>query len=242
MTDRSSAQGTQETPSERGEWIDLFNGRDLDGWSGRTRTTVNADHAWRVAGGVRLDPNDDRRLIVEPGTGIMVNGDDGKTADIHTQYEHGSCELHIEFCVPAKSNSGVYLQGQYEIQILDSWGTPDSELKYNSNGGIYSRWHDDTRTPYEGTPPRTNASRPPGEWQTFDIVFHAPAFDAAGNKTANARFERIVHNGVTIHEDVECSGPTRGAWNAEDIARGPLRLQGDHGPVAFRNIRLRPLD
>ena len=218
------------------DWIELFNGTNLDGW------TSKREHTWRVAGAVRPDPEDERRLLIEPGSGLMVNGDDGRTADIHTVLEHGSCELHIEFCIPKGSNSGVYLQGQYEIQILDSWGTPDSELKYGSCGGIYARWIAETRTPYDGHPPRTNASKPPGEWQSFDIIFHAAKFDANGKKIANARFERLLHNGVLIHENVECTGPTRGAWISEDIPRGPLRLQGDHGPVAFRNIRMRPIE
>jgi Domain of Unknown Function (DUF1080) len=214
------------------DWIELFNGRDLEGW------TARRPHEWRVAGGVRLRDDDPEAFAIEPGTGIMVNGDQGRTVDIHTIAEHGSCELHVEFCVPQGSNSGVYLMGQYEIQVLDSWGTPDSELSYASNGGIYGRWIAATRTSYEGHAPRTNASRPPGEWQVFDILFHAPRFDAGGAKVANARFERITHNGVVIHEDVELSGPTRGAWNEDDIPRGPLRLQGDHGPVAYRNIRI----
>jgi hypothetical protein len=217
------------------EWTELFNGKDLEGW------TARGEHQWRTAGGVRMNPEDRGRLDIAAGDGIMVNGDTGRTIDLHTAMEHGSCELHIEFCVPEKSNSGVYLQGQYEIQVLDSWGTPDGDLKPSANGGIYYRWVTETRTQYEGTAPRTNASRPPGEWQTFDILFHAPRFDASGAKIANARFERLTHNGVVIHENVECTGPTRGAWNAQDIPRGPLRLQGDHGPVAYRNIRLRPL-
>jgi hypothetical protein len=219
-----------------GAWTQLFDGTSLGGW------TAKRDHAWRVAGAVRLDPADGRRFAVEPGTGIMVNGDEGRTADLHTVLEHGSCELHVEFCVPAGSNSGVYLMGQYEIQILDGWGTPDEDLKYGSCGGIYARWIEATRTAYDGHAPRTNASRPPGEWQSYDVVFRAPRFDAGGTKVANARFERVAHNGVLIHEDVECSGPTRGAWSEVDIPRGPLRLQGDHGPVAYRNVRLRPLE
>jgi len=223
------------------DWIDLFNGSDLEGWRGRTGRGQNAEHAWRVAGGVRVHPDDDKLFEIEPGTGLMLNGDDGRTVDVLSSLEHGSCELHVEFCVPARSNSGVYLQGQYEIQILDSWGTPDSELKSGTCGGIYGRWIEETKTSYDGALPRTNASRPPGEWQTFDVIFHAPRFDASGKKTANARFERVVHNGVVIHENFECTGPTRGAWNPEDIARGPIRLQGDHGPVAFRSVRLRPL-
>jgi hypothetical protein len=195
-----------------------------------------------VADSVRLDPEDAKRFLITPGAGIMVNGDTGRTIDIHTEMKHGSCELHVEFCVPQRSNSGVYLMGQYEIQVLDSWGTPDSELSPSANGGIYYRWVNETHTQYEGYAPRTNASRPPGEWQTFDIVFHAPQFDASGRKVAKARFERLIHNGVLIHENVECSGPTRGAWSETDIPRGPLRLQGDHGPVAYRNIRIRSLD
>jgi len=219
------------------EWQEIFNGRNLDGWAAR-----RAEHEWLIAGGVRLNAEDPHQFTIEPGLGIMVNGDAGRTADIHATFDHGSCELHIEFCVAAKSNSGVYLMGQYEIQVLDSWGTPDSELSYTSNGAIYGRWIEETKTSYDGIPPRANASRPPGEWQTFDILFHAPRFDENGGKIANARFERLVHNGVVIHENAECTGPTRGAWSEVDIPRGPLRLQGDHGPVAYRNIRMRAIE
>lgn len=218
------------------DWTELFNGRDLEGWAARR------EHAWRVAGGVRVRDDDQKQFDIEPGTGIMVNGDAGRTVDVYSLAEHGSCELHVEFCVPRGSNSGVYLQGQYEIQVLDSWGTPESELAYHSNGGIYGRWIEATQTSYDGHAPLANASRPPGEWQSFDILFHAARFDAQGNKTGGARFERILHNGAVIHENVELSGPTRGAWNEADIPRGPLRLQGDHGPVAYRNIRIRPLE
>jgi hypothetical protein len=217
------------------EWIELFNGNDLEGWTSR------GEHAWHVAGDVRLDDANRERFVISPGAGIFVNGETGRTRDLHSEREHGSCELHVEFCVPVGSNSGVYLMGQYEIQILDSWGTPDTELKFGTNGGIYARWIAETKTPYDGKAPDTNASRPPGEWQAFDVLFHAPQFDAAGNQTANARFERVTHNGVVIHRDFECSGPTRGAWSDEDIPLGPLRLQGDHGPVAYRNIRMRLL-
>jgi hypothetical protein len=218
------------------DWIDLFNGRDLSGW------TARGEHEWRVAGGVRLAEDDPKRFAIAAGSGIFVNGERGRTTDIHTVMEHGSCELHVEFCVAKSSNSGVYLMGQYEIQVLDSWGTPNAELTYSSNGAIYPRWVEETKTNYDGHAPRTNASRPPGEWQSFDVLFHAPKFDADGNRSEPARFERLLHNGVLIHEHVDCTGPTRGAWVARDIARGPLRLQGDHGPVAYRNVRLRPLE
>lgn len=224
------------------DWIQLFDGKSLDGWRGRPDLGKSSEHRWRIVGGVHLKPEHAELLIGEAGAGTMLNGDDGRTVDLASVLGHGSCELHVDFCIAAKSNSGVYLMGQYEIQVLDSWGTPDTELSTHSCGAIYPRWKDDVRENYEGSAPRTNASTGPGTWQTFDVLFHAPRFDAAGHKVANARFERLVHNGVVIQENVECSGPTRGAWQSEDIARGPLRLQGDHGPVAFRNIRLRPLD
>jgi hypothetical protein len=224
------------------DWIQLFDGKSLDAWRGRTRQAAAPNHTWRIVGGVHLKPDNAQLLIGEPGTGVMLNGDDGRTADLHTTLEHGSCDLHVEFCVAAKSNSGVYLMGQYEIQVLDNWGTPAAELSTHSCGAIYPRWVEASKTNYEGSPPRTNACTAPGTWQTFDVLFHAPRLDATGRKIANARFERLLQNGVLIQEDVECSGPTRGAWQPDDIARGPLRLQGDHGPVAFRNIRMRPLD
>jgi hypothetical protein len=225
-----------------GDWIELFDGKTLDGWSARSKPNQEKASTWRVVGGVRLNPADDQFLIGEPGMGVMLNGDDGRTLDIHSDRQHGDCELHIEFCVGRGSNSGVYMQGQYEIQILDSWGTPEGELSTKSCGAIYPRWVEETKTNYEGRAPSTNAAKAPGEWQSFDVLFRAPKVDASGRKMANARFERVVHNGVVIHEGYECSGPTRGAWRDEDIARGPLRLQGDHGPVAFRNIRMRMLD
>ena len=99
-----------------------------------------------------------------------------------------------------------------------------------------------TKQNWEGSPPRTNASHPPGEWQSFEIVFRAARFGADGQKTANACFERVLHNGVLIQEGYECSGPTGGATPLPDAPRGPVRLQGTHGPAAFRNLRLRPLD
>ena len=88
----------------------------------------------------------------------------------------------------------------------------------------------------EGHPPRVNASKQPGEWQSFDIVFRAPRFDASGTKTENARFVRVIHNGVVIHENVELTGPTNASAFADENPTGPVMLQGDHGPVAFRNL------
>ncbi len=122
----------------------------------------------------------------------------------------------------------------HEIQILDSWGV--EELKHGDCGGIYERWANGQG--YEGHPPRQNASRPAGKWQSFDVVFRAPRFDAGGKKIANARFVKVVHNGKVIHENVEVTGPTRAAIFGDEKPTGPLMLQGDHGPVAYRNIRI----
>ena len=91
-------------------------------------------------------------------------------------------------------------------------------------------------------PPDFNASKRPGQWQTYDVVFRAPRFDASGKKIANAKFEKVIHNSVVIHRDVELKGPTRGGLGGPEVAKGPLRLQGDHGPVAFRNIRIKHLE
>src|SRR5207249_1277417 len=104
-------------------------------------------------------------------------------------------EAHVEFLIPKGSNSGVKFQGLYEIQIYDSWGVKD--LKGSDNGGIYPRAEMEPRYHHieKGTPPRTNASRPPGEWQTLDVVFQAPRFDSRGKKIAYARFVKVTLNG-----------------------------------------------
>ena len=141
------------------------------------------------------------------------------------------------------ANSGIYLQGRYEVQLLDSWSVINP--KAGDNGGIYERWNEDKpegQKGYEGHPPRQNASRAPGLWQHIKISFQAPRFNATGQKTENARILRIELNGVSIQENVELSGPTRGAIQNDEVASGPLRLQGDHGTVAFRNIKLTAYD
>jgi hypothetical protein len=130
--------------------------------------------------------------------------------------------------------------GRYEIQVLDSWGV--EKPKHGDCGGIYQRW-DNKRKPkgFEGHPPRVNASKAPGEWQTFGVVFRAPRFGADGKKTQNARFIKVVHNGQVVHENVEVTGPTRAAAFGDEKPKGPLMFQGDHGPVAYRNMRIRLL-
>lgn len=215
--------------------ISLFNGKNMDGWHPRGGGT---DHEWAAIGSVNLNPDDNKLLAVTAGEDVFYNGPTGRTKDLYTEYEHGDCELHIEFMVPQGSNSGVYVLGRYEIQILDSWG--ETELHYGSCGGVYCRWIDNK--PVDGVPPRVNASKPPGEWQTYDITFRAPRFDANKNKTANATFVKVVWNGQTVHENVEVAGVTRGAMLEEEASTGPLLLQGDHGPVAYRNVVLTPIE
>jgi len=210
----------------------ILTGSDFSQWRGNTGQ-------WEIVGDTFMKSGNEKLLSSKPGTGVIVNGHTGRTSNLFSKVEFGDVKAHIEFMVPKGSNSGVYFNGRYEIQVLDSWEV--KKLKHGDCGGIYQRW-DNNRKPkgYEGRPPRVNASRPPGQWQTFDVVFRSPRFDKKGQKITNARFEKVVHNGIVIHADVELSGPTRAsAYNNEKPA-GPLMLQGDHGPVAYRNIRIEP--
>jgi hypothetical protein len=196
---------------------------------------------WRTAGAVSLDPADPKRFRIAGGTGVLVNGDAGRTTDLLTVEEHGDAHVALEFVIPKGSNSGVYLQGRYEVQVFDSFGAPKAAYPGAECGGIYPRWTAQ-RGEHEGHSPRVDASRPPGEWQSLEVLFRAPRFDAAGRKTRNARFERVTLNGTLIHENVEVEGPTRAArWEHDERPSGPLMLQGDHGPVAFRNVRFTPV-
>jgi hypothetical protein len=222
--------------------IDLFNGKDLSEWTDLPE--LKLENKWMVAKDVTISKTNNKSFDFEVGEGIFVNGNKGKTTNLLSRFEHGDCQLHIEFCVPVESNSGIYFQGQYEIQIFDSYGK--SGVQYSDCGGIYARYKDGKT--YEGHAPRENASKKPGTWQSFDVVFRAPRFDEDGKKIENARFVLVKHNGVVIHEDVELNGPTRASLHEfhpekyPERAKGPLMLQGDHGPVAYRNITIMPLD
>lgn len=206
----------------------LFTGKDLAGWKVRGGEKAAAKSKWSAVASVAVDPKIAARLTAKPGVGVLLNGDDGRGVDLLSTIEHGDCNLHIEFNVAKGSNSGIYFQGQYEVQILDSFGKPDKDLKYGDCGGIYNT-----------AAPKTNVSKAPGEWQSFDVTFQAPRFDDKGKKVANAKFVKVVHNGVVIHENVEVKGPTTSALGGPERPLGPLMLQGDHGPVAFRNLRLK---
>jgi hypothetical protein len=136
------------------------------------------------------------------------------------------------------SNSGVYLHGLYEIQIFDSWGSIEG-MKTSDGGAIYHRWIENRGV--GGSPPLVNASRRPGEWQSYQAWFRAPRFDAAGRKLEPARFLRVLFNGVPVQKNVEVEGPTRAALSLPEGTQNALMIQGDHGPVAFRNVYVRPL-
>lgn len=202
---------------------------------------------WRIVGGVRADLAKENTLVTTKGTGILANiplahpTADPKNPykyDLFTTLQHGDIDLELDYMMASKSNSGVYLQGRYEIQLRDSWDVRTPNV--HDNGGVYERW--DEKRPegqkgYEGHAARQNVSRAPGLWQHLKISFQAPRFNANGQKTENARVIRIELNGVVIQDDVELTGPTRGSAFDTESATGPIRIQGDHGAVAIRNIR-----
>ncbi len=192
---------------------------------------------WQPVANVALREADARRLDSRAGTGALTNGETGRTSHLISEVEHGDVQAHIEFLVPKGSNSGVYFMGRYEVQVLDSYGR--DPVAHSDCGGLYQRWKNGKG--YEGHPPLTNASKPAGEWQSFDVIFRAPEFDEAGKKIANAKFIEIRHNSTIIHRDVELTGPTRASLWDDEGTTGPLMLQGDHGPVAYRNVVLNHL-
>lgn len=222
-------------PGDEKGWTLLIGDDPLAAWRKPTG-------GWLEAGDARIDPKNARKLVPVDGKGVILNGRGGKTTNLFTRESFGDVEAHFEFLVPKGSNSGVKFEGLYEIQIVDSHGV--ARPKATHSGGIYPRAELLPKYHYldEGTPPKVNAARPAGEWQTLDVVFRAPKFDASGKKVADARFEKVVLNGQLIHQDLAVKTPTGHAWHTREIPRGPIMLQADHGPVAFRNIRVRPLD
>jgi len=208
--------------------VELITDHDMSVWGQPT-------NLWSIVGDVFLSPDDPKVLSSKPGGGILFNG--GRTSDIVSKQEFGDVDMHIEFIISKRSNSGVYFMGSYELQIYDSFGVAKDLYPGIECGGLYPRWINEKDV--EGHSPLVNASLPPGQWQTFDVTFRAPRFNDRGEKIANAVFVKVVHNGKVIHENVELNAETRGGYPEKPL--GPLRLQGDHGPVAFRNIRIRAL-
>ncbi|MDB6165888.1 MAG: hypothetical protein JWQ83_1028 [Lacunisphaera sp.] len=190
----------------------LFDGRNLDAFAnkkGKEWLVEDGPAPWKIVDGGILE--------VVPGTG----------GGIISRQKFGDCHLHVEFrTLGAPSNSGVFLQTRYEADISESYGRTEG----SSCGNLGNC------TP-KGTLPRVRAGRAPLEWQTFDIDFTTPRFDAAGNKTAPARMT-VVLNGSKIYDQQELNVPTGAAGRLGEAATGPLMLQ-EHGmPLQFRNIWL----
>lgn len=190
---------------------------------------------WFETGGAKLNSSDEKVLTALDGQGVLINGEKGRIVNLVSKEKFEDILLSLEFMVSSGSNSGVYLQGRYEIQILDSWGKENPGS--GDCGGIYARF-DGTKT-YEGAPPMTNASGKPGEWQHLEIEFNAPRFNSKGEKTKNALFKKVILNGTVVHRNAEVTGPTASSLDDKEEQFGPLMLQGDHGPVAYRNIVLK---
>jgi hypothetical protein len=207
--------------------IEPFNKKDLSGW----KLKDEKKSKW-VVGHALVDPKQPAALILgRTETGDeekhLVNEKSGGT-DIYTAEKFGDITLELEFMVPQKSNSGIYLMGEYEVQILDSYGKPDEKLGQGDLGALYS-----------AAAPKKNAAKKPGEWQKFVIEFQAPKFDG-DKKIANAKFVKVTLNDTVLHENVEMKKQTPGGLTGKEAATGPLMFQGDHGPVAFRNIKITP--
>jgi hypothetical protein len=206
---------TQEAPGKApSDAVVLFDGTDLSKWAGRD----GKEAGWKV---------EDGAMVVAP-----------KAGPIHTRDSFGDFQLHLEWATPAppkgrdqgRGNSGVEIFGRFEIQVLDNHESltyPDGQA-----GAIYGQY-----------PPLVNASRPPGQWQTFDIVFNAPRFAPDGALESPA-YATVIHNGVLVHNHTPILGEVafRGFPKyTKKESRGPIQLQ-DHGhPVRYRNIWIREL-
>jgi hypothetical protein len=206
-----------------------FNGKDLTGWAAKKDS--GKENKWAV-GEAALSTAKSGQLDVKPGGAALVNNVAGHAQgqDLHSEQKFGDMHLELEVMVPKGSNSGVYVMGEYEVQVLDSYGKADKDMSPGDIGAIYS-----------AAVPKTNASKAPGEWQKFVIDFKAPKFDASGKKTENAKFVRVELNGKVLHENVEMKGPTPGGVTGQEHAQGPIMFQGNHGAVAYRNIKVSPL-
>lgn len=199
-----------------------FNGKDLSGW--KTKQPASRSH-WVV--GTASLTNDPNKLAVAKGGSELINAQ-GRGVDAYTEAKYGDVLIELEVMVPKGSNSGIYVMGEYEVQVFDSFGK--AKLGGGDMGAIYG-----------AAPPRVNACKAPGEWQKYVIDFRAPKFDKNGNKTANARFVKVTLNGKVLHENVEMKGPTPSGVSGKEAATGPVMFQGDHGPVAYRNIKITPV-
>ncbi len=204
-----------------------------------------AGTTWKIVGDAQSDFTKKGNLTTTAGSGVLANITDFNNTghDLSSNQVYGDMDLELDYMMALGSNSGIYLQGRYEVQLLDSWGVTNP--RSGDNGGIFERWNEgkpEGQKGFEGHPPRQNASRAPGLWQHIKISFQAPRFNTSGQKIENAKFLRVELNGVSIQENVELTGVTRGGLGNDEVPLGPFRLQGDHGPVAFRNIKITAYD
>jgi hypothetical protein len=238
-----------EDKEKSDSWQPLFNGKDTTGWHLRATKihhTKLVDEAGKVIPGAKKSRIDGRNVIVD-AKGKEIKGAKAVTEDaenssgwtvehetlVCSKPHHGNdlvtdkkftdFELHVEF--QATSNSGVYLQGRYEIQIDNSFGQKPSK---HSCGAIYGR-----------IAPSKNMAKKPKEWQTYDVIFHG-ARGKDGKVTEKARVT-LIWNGEKVIDNGEIDGPTGAALDGKVLEPGPILLQGDHGRVAFRNVKIRPL-
>jgi len=222
---KSQKTPKEKTPTTKPAPDRPFNGKNLDGWVAKKHRRGKSQ--WTV-GSARPGGNNSKEFVVSQKGTEMINAK-GHGVDIYSKYVHGDAVIKLEVMVPKGSNSGVYVHGEYEIQVLDSYGR-DKNPGRGDMGALYG-----------AAPPTKPKYKKLGQWQTFEIHFRAPRFDAKGKKIANARFVKILLNGGVIHENVEMKGPTPGGVDRKEKPRGPIMFQGNHGPVAFRNIEVYPL-
>ena len=210
--------------------ITISDGSSLLGWKAPLGK-------WSLVSSAKPNLINANDFTLVPGKGILVNGINGKSENLFSNFQHGDVQAAIEYMLPKGSNSGIYFQGRYELQILDSFG--EKIMTPEENGGIYPQAIKGKKV--GGNAPIINASKPPGQWQKFIVIFRAPRFDAEGKKVENAKYVKVTLNGQLIHQNIEVHGPTSGAPFSEEKSVGPLMLQGDHGPIAFRRIILKPI-
>src|SRR5579883_2066330 len=194
----AAATGADPSPAAEG-WVDLLKSGPDGPWK-------KVDPKWITATDVTLNPDRPTRLKPTPGDGpVWVNGETGRLPDLVTKQNFKDVEVHVEFLLAKNSNSGIKFHAVYEIQITDSAAKKDAALSGDDCGGIYPRA--ELKPSYHhidhGIPPKVNAAKPAGEWQTLEVVFRSPRFDTLGENTENAKVVKAVLNGRVIHENQE---------------------------------------